>query len=110
MDIYNRRDLERVRSWRELTRGVRNYPGLMVVALPISERFVSLLLQLYGRMWEARLLSVQGEVILFVLESYIQGYSLLTSFRRGQFRRLWPAWTNAQRISQLKLLAEEGGW
>ena len=66
------------------------------------------LMQLFGRQWEARLLAEQGEVLLFRLRSHIRGNSQLTTYKRGQFRRLWPDWINAERVQQLQKLAEMG--
>ena len=109
MGIYNRGELGQLENWVEQSRRTRPYAGFMVGHPPISCSFASLLLQLYGRYWESRLLSMSGDVILFSLGAYIRGYSRLTSFQRGQFRRLWPAWNQAKRARQLQLLAEEGG-
>ena len=110
MDIYDWGEVRRLQDWVERTRWTRGYRSFMVGAAPISERFASLLLQLFGRQWEAKLQGPQGDLLLFKLRSYILGYSRLTTYQRSQFRRLWPAWTNSERVQQLKKLAEMGGY
>ena len=110
MDLYDWGDVRRLEGWVETNRDTRGVRGYMVVRAPISDAFASFLLQLYERPWESRLLAGQGEVLLFQLRSYILGYSRLTTYQRGQFRRLWPAWTNEERRSQLEKLASLGGF
>ena len=110
MDLYDWGDVTRLERWVEDNRGTRGVRGYMVGRPPLSDAFASFLLQQYGRAWESRLLAGQGEVLLFQLRCLILGYSRLTSFQRGQFRRLWPAWTNSERVQQLKKLVEMGGY
>ena len=82
-DLFNWGAVNRLEEWAVLARGTRGHRGIVVVFPPFSGGLANFLQQVYGRRWESRILSGQGEVLLFQLRCYILSYSRLTFFSKG---------------------------
>ena len=107
--IYDWSELQLLKDWMEHIRFMRGGVGYLVVEPSITPRFKGFPQFLYGLQWEDKFLS-GGKMLLAQLGAYISGYSLLTGFQRSQWDRLFPAWTSAELRSQLKKIAETGGF
>ena len=110
LSLFNRRDVDRLENWASLSRSMRGSPGFALSGAPIPNAFVSFLRANLGARWEGTLLSPLGELVLCQLRAYIDGFCQLTSFERGQWVRLYQLWTREERASQLRRLAEKGGF
>ena len=110
MGLYTYRDVNRLENWASLTSSLRGTPGFSVSGPPGPNSLFSFMRANLGARWEQTLLSPLGEIIIFQLRAYINGFSQLTSFERGQWSRLYSLWTMGERAAQLRRLAERGGF
>ena len=89
LNLFTRRDIDRLENWASLSRSLRGTPGFSVPRVPVPNALASFLRTNFGARWEVTLLSPLKELIVFQLRAYINGYALLTCFERGQWMRLY---------------------
>ena len=110
LNLFTRRDIDRLENWASLSRSLRGTPGFSVPRVPVPNALASFLRTNFGARWEVTLLSPLGELIVLQLRANINGYALLTCFERGQWMRMYSLWSVQERAAQLRRLAEKGGF
>ena len=76
----------------------------------VSQSLAGFLWQIYGPQWEWKLLQPSADVIFENLLAYIAGYARLTGFNWRLLRQQYENWSAEEKLYQLKLLAESGGF
>ena len=110
LNYYTRTDVIEIRNWAHETRNRVNELGYVVEAPVIPENFALYLLEHHGPQWEAKFLQLAAEPLFEQMLAYIAGYARLTSFNKQQLRSLYDTWAEEERITNLRMLAESGGF
>ena len=109
MGFFSADDITELEKWAVEAQSLRGTPDLRLEEPELSANCKTFLNFVWGHQWELKFIQPAGEVLICKLRTYLAGYSLLTSFNRWQWLRLFPAWTVQERREQLELLAASGG-
>ena len=109
LNFYSADDITELEQWAMDAQSLRGTPNLRLEEPEISANFKIFLKFIWGHQWELKFIQLAGKVLICKLRAYLAGYNLLTSFKRRQWHRLFPAWTVQERREQLELLAASGG-
>ena len=110
LNFYRRTDVIELRNWAHETRNRVNEFGFVVEAPVFSKNFAAYLLEHHGPQWEAKFLQLAAEPLFERMLAYIAGYASLTSFNNHQLRSLYETWAEEERTTNLRKLAESGGF
>ena len=99
-----------LKKWAHETRNRVNELGYVVEAPVISQTFAVYLLEHHGPQWEAKFLQLAADPFFERMLAYIAGYARLTSFNKLQIRSLYETWAEEERTTNLRMLAESGGF
>ena len=106
---YYRMDVEALNDWATVTSFLKGSIRLVVQEPEDTDDFKQFLIIMYGSDWENRVLGHQTTIIE-QLYALITGYSELTSRQRRVCLELFSSWTPIQIWTQIKGLAEAGGF
>ena len=111
LGVLQRRHVDALEAWRVSVLAVRSSPAFIVPPAPLAFAGLedSLLRVMLGELWEERVLSAAGDVLLAQLHAYITGYSRLAAPRRQRWERGFASWTPEYRAEQLASLASSAG-
>ena len=76
----------------------------------VLARFRSFLVRYYGQNWEAMVLSVSGDVLLFELRAILAGWLGLVMKKREEFAQAMDNWPQFVFWARVRSLAEAGGF
>ena len=110
MGLYSLDDLVDLEEWARRSRQLRGTHNYVMVEPVMSDNLKLFLKYTLGAQWQYQLIHLSGEVLLFLLRAYLNGFELLTSFNRRQWVQLFLACTLSERREQLELLANSGGF
>ena len=110
LNYYTRNHVIELKNWAQETRNRVNELGYVVEAPVISQKFAAYLLEHHGPQWEAKFRQLAAEPLFERIFAYIAEYARLTSFNKHQLRSLYETWAVGERIANLRMLAESGGF
>ena len=110
MGFYTHDDVVDLEQWTVDARAARANPAIRIEEPEVSPNLKVFLRFTLGAQWEVKLVRESGEVLMEQLRGFLAGYNQLTSFKRWQWLRLFPAWTAHKRREQLEVLADAGGF
>ena len=103
-------DVVDLEQWTVDARATRANPAARIEDPEGSPKLKTFLWYTSGAQWEIKLVRESGEVLIEQLRPYLAVYNQLTSFNHRQLLRLFSAWTVSERLEQLELLANSGGF
>ena len=77
---------------------------------PVLARFRSFLVRYYGQNWEAMVLYVSGDVLLFDLRAILAGWLGLVIKKREEFAQAIDNWPQFVFWARVRSLAKTGGF
>ena len=101
MGFYTHDDLVDWKQWSVDSRAARAEPTSRIYEPDISLNLKTFLRYTLGAPWEIKIIRESGEVLIEHLRAFLAGCNQLTSFKRQQWLRLFPAWTAQERREQL---------
>ena len=110
MGFYTADDIDDLKYWANRSRDLRRVSGSFPEEPEISDDLKLFLKYTMGPQWQFKLFHSAGEVFIFQLRAYLRGYEVLTPCNRRQWLRLFSASTVSERLEQLELLANSGGF
>ena len=110
MGSYSANDIDDLEYWAKRSRDLHRVSGSFAEDPEISDNLKLFLRYTLSPQWQFKLIHPAGEVFIFQLRAYLRGYELLTPFNRRQWLRLFSAWTVSERLEQLEVLANSGGF
>ena len=110
MGFYSTDDIDDLEYWAKKSRDLRRVSRSLAEDPEISENLKLFLKYTLCPQWQFKPIHPAGEVLIFQLRAHLIGYELLAPFNLRQWLRLFSAWTVSERLEQLELLANSGGF